>query len=280
MLCDLHTHSLYSDGSFSPAELIASAKAQNLTIALTDHNTAAGLPEFMAEAKKQGVTAVAGVELSTVWEGKELHLLGLFLPPESYSELNQLMQAFHILKEQSNIDLIQRLNDAGYAIDYPSVKKRNLTGSINRAHIAAELLEKGYVSSVRDAFNRLLGEDCGFYVPPTRLGMLDAIRFLRKVRAIPVLAHPLQELDAQQLRRLLPEAVDAGLIGLEVIHSNFSPEKQALAAEIAAEFGLLPSGGSDFHGTVKPDVRLAFGKGNMEVPVAYYHNLLAKHRTL
>jgi len=280
MRCDLHTHSIYSDGSFSPKEIVAEAKRLGLTVALTDHNTVSGLSEFLEEAKQQGVTAVPGVEISTDYRGKELHLLGLFVETQYYDRLEQVMKKYHALKEASNKDLVERLNEAGYLIDYETVKKSVPEGNVNRAHIATALMEKGYVKSVREAFQTLLKEGAGFYVPPARLGFLDGIRLLREMKTIPILAHPLQELGEQELRQLLAEATEAGLIGMETQHSSYNEEKLALAAQVAGEFSLLESGGSDFHGIPKPDVFLGTGKGNLSISGQVYENLLKKKLTL
>ena len=280
MRCDLHTHSIYSDGSFSPKEIVAEAKRLGLTVALTDHNTVSGLAEFLEEAKRQGVTAVPGIEISTDYRGKELHLLGLFVETQYYDRLEQVMKKYHALKEASNKDLVERLNEAGYLIDYETVKKSVPEGNVNRAHIATALMEKGYVKSVREAFQTILKEGAGFYVPPARLGLLDGIRLLREMKAIPILAHPLQELGEQELRQLLAEATEAGLIGMETQHSSYNEEKLALAAQVAGEFSLLESGGSDFHGIPKPDVFLGTGKGNLSVSGQVYENLLKKKLTL
>jgi len=280
MRCDLHTHSIYSDGSFSPKEIVAEAKRLGLTVALTDHNTVSGLAEFLEEAKRQGVTAVPGIEISTDYRGKELHLLGLFVETQYYDRLEQVMKKYHALKEASNKDLVERLNEAGYLIDYETVKKSVPEGNVNRAHIATALMEKGYVKSVREAFQTLLKEGAGFYVPPARLGFLDGIRLLREMKTIPILAHPLQELGEQELRQLLAEATEAGLIGMETQHSSYDEEKLALAAQVAGEFSLLESGGSDFHGIPKPDVFLGTGKGNLSVSGQVYENLLKKKLTL
>ena len=276
MYCDLHTHSLYSDGSFTPAQIIAQAKELNLTVALTDHNTVSGLPEFMAEAEKQGVRAVPGIEFSTLWGKTELHLVGLFVAPEHYGALEQVAQEFHALKEASNIQLTERLNAAGYAIDYDEIRRRNPGGNINRAHIAVELLRLGHVSSVQEAFDTLLGEEHGYYVPCRRLDIRDAIRLLRSIHAVPILAHPLQDLTEPELRQALPELIDAGLLAMETHHSSYDDETIALATQIAGEFCLLPSGGSDFHGQAKPDIRLGVGKGNLRIPLSFYENLKAK----
>ena len=274
MYCDLHTHSVFSDGSFTPAQIVAEAKRKGLAVALTDHNTVSGLPEFLTEAEKLGVTAVPGIEFSTVYQGKELHLLGLFVEPEHYGTLEQVAMKYHGLKEQSNRDLVMRLRDAGYAISYDAIRQRNPNGNINRAHIAAELHRNGYVQSVQEAFATLLGEEHGYYVPCQRLGIIEAIGLLHSCRAVPVLAHPLKDLSEAALRGALPELAEAGLAGMETQHSSYTGEDIALAEEIAAGFGLLPSGGSDFHGLVKPDVRLGTGKGNLQIPMEVYEALL------
>ena len=273
--CDLHTHSVFSDGTYTPGELAAEAKRLGLIVALTDHNTAAGLPEFMDAAQKLGVTAVPGVEFSTEHDGKELHLLGLFVLPEHYAAVERMVKEQHILKEISNIELVERLNQAGYLIDYAKVKGRNPNGNANRAHMAAELLEQGYVTSIREAFDTILSDNGGLYVPPSRLQLIDVIKDLRRIGILPVLAHPLQELTEPELRALLPDAIAAGLAGIETMHSSYTPEMISLAERIAAEFSLLPSGGSDFHGSVKPDISLGTGKGWLCIPSKIYSDLLA-----
>ena len=272
--CDLHTHSVFSDGTYTPSEIIAEAKRLRLIVALTDHNTAAGLPEFMDAAQKLGVTAVPGVEFSTEYKGKELHLLGLFVLPEHYAAVERMVKEQHVLKEISNMELVERLNQAGYLIDYAKVKGRNPNGNANRAHMAAELLEQGYVTSIREAFDTILRDNGGFYVPPSRLQLIDVIKELRHIGVLPVLAHPLQELTEPELRELLPNAIEAGLAGMETMHSSYTPEIVSLAEKIATEFNLLSSGGSDFHGSVKPDISLGTGKGWLCIPSEIYSNLL------
>lgn len=274
MRCDLHTHSLNSDGSATPAELIAAAKQLGLIIALTDHNTALGLPEFMKEASENGVTAVSGTELSCAHGDNEFHLLGLFIKPEYYRKVDRLAKEFHVLKEISNIEMVERLNLAGYNINYADVKKRNPNGNANRAHVAAELMEKGYVSSVAEAFATILSDSYGFYIQPVRLQLVDAIHFLREIEALPILAHPLKDIDAAGLERILPELIDAGLLGIETMHSSYSDDDIAVAKSIAERFGLVESGGSDYHGKVKPDVHLGVGKGNLDISEDVYYGLL------
>ena len=280
MFCDLHTHSTYSDGSNSPAEIVSAAKERNLVVALTDHNTVKGLPEFMAQAEKAGVTGVPGVELSTDYEGVELHLLGLFISEESYDCFEEFVGFFRLLKKRSNAELLERLNRAGYRIDPATVERRSPSGNVNRAHVAAELMEQGYVRSVSEAFSTVLHESAGYYVPAQRLSLLHAIEYLRNHKALPILAHPLQELTEAELRALLPVAKEKGLLGMEIFHSSYDAEKTACARRIAEEFDLLPSGGSDFHGANKPQIQLGIGAGGMEIPREIYEKLLLRWKSL
>ena len=280
MSCDLHTHTNHSDGSYTPTELVRKAKEKKLIVALTDHNTVTGLPEFLSEAERLGVCAIGGTELSTVYDGKEFHLLGLFIEPEYYDRIESLCREYHILKEKSNIDLVERLSAEGYVVDYNEVKARNVKGNVNRAHIASELQKQGYVSSRQEAFDRLLDEKCGFYTPPKRFALVDAIRFVRSIHAVPVLAHPLKEITPDRLREILPELIDAGLVGMETMHSSYSDETVNISRKIARDFGLLESGGSDFHGTIKPGVDLGVGYGNLDIPESFYKDLLNKKRCI
>ena len=162
---DLHTHSCLSpcaDNGNTPCDLLGMASISGINIlALTDHNTSSGLPIFMKEAEAAGVTAVAGVELSTNYQGKEFHLLGLFLEPQHYEAVESLCVEYQILKEFSNLELVEKLNNLGYHIEYPNVRRRNVKGNANRAHVAEELVACGYVGSVTEAFRTLLDEDLG-----------------------------------------------------------------------------------------------------------------------
>lgn len=273
MYCDLHTHSHFSDGSHSPAWLISQAKALGLAIALTDHNTIAGLPEFVTEAKKQGVRAIPGIEFSTACHGTELHLVGLFIDPAHFVYLESVAEDFHRRKAESNREMVRRLNAAGYRIDYEELLAKSKTGNINRAHMANALVEKGYMTTPQEAFEKLLGDELPFYVSCERLETAEAVRILRSIQAVPVLAHPLQELTEDGLRNVLPELIQAGLMGLETHHSSYDDAAIAKASAIAAEFGLLPSGGSDFHGKAKPDIRLGVGKGNLRIPASFLDDL-------
>jgi predicted metal-dependent phosphoesterase TrpH len=273
MYCDLHTHSFFSDGTYSPVELLEEAQRLGLTaIALTDHNTVAGLPALLAASENSDVEAVPGCEFSTDYHGVELHILGLFLAPERYETVTDLLEAAQKEKEQSNIDLVAALNGAGYTLDYGEICSR-CNGQIDRAHIAAAMVGKGYYPDMQACFRGPLSPKNGFYHPPKRIGAYDCIRFIKSIGAVAVLAHPFLSLDEAGLREFLPEAVKSGLDGMEVLYSKYSPETTATAFAIADEFGLKYSGGSDFHGGNKPDIALGTGRGNLAVPANWLEQL-------
>lgn len=273
-ICDLHTHSVFSDGSCTPAQLIARAEAIGLSaIALTDHNTIAGVPEFLAAAEEKPIEAVAGAEFSTDYRGIDLHIVALDIRPDRFDQVTRLMEEGIRAKEASNLDLIESLRKAGYPLDYPVIRAATPHGQVNRAHIACAMVEKGYVSSVREAFETILDPKFGLYHPPKRPDPFEMIRFIKSIGAITVMAHPFLKLDEAQLREFLIPAIAAGLDAIETQHSSFDAQTSRRAAEIAAEFGLAQSGGSDYHGKAKPDVLLGTGRGNVQVPLEFLRSL-------
>lgn len=277
-LCDLHTHSIFSDGSDTPQTILTAALEAGLSaVALTDHNTADGLPDFLRAAEGLPLLAVSGVEFSVDWEDKELHLLGLFIAPDRFAAVGQRMAEVNQCKEASNQALVASLNRAGYRLDYGAIRAA-ARGSVNRANIAAELKAQGYVASIPEAFETLLSPKGPHYRPPARPTVWEMLAFVRDIGAVPVLAHPFLKQTEEELRSFLPEAKKRGLIGMEVAYSKYGPQTTALSAQMAEAFGLLPSGGSDYHGWVKPDIRLGRGRGNLAVPYEWAEALLAQSR--
>lgn len=274
-MVDLHTHSHCSDGSLTPAQLLRAAEKAGVTaVALCDHNTVAGLPEFMAAAGT--VEAVPGVEFSANYQGKELHILALFLPRESWAAVDSRLAQLHRDKEVSNRALVAALQAGGYAITYEEVTAMAGGGWINRAHVAQVLTRKGYTGSVREAFRTLLNRHGGFYVPPKLPDALETIAFIKDQGAVAVLAHPLLSLDAAQLRTFLPLAKAAGLDAMETMYPLFDAAATQMLKKLAKEFCLLESGGSDFHGDAKPDIRIGVGRGTLAVPDAVLEQLRGK----
>lgn len=268
VFCDLHTHSTFSDGTDTPAALVALAQEKGLgAIALTDHNTVAGLPEFLEAARGTSVCAVAGTEFSTDYRGTELHILGLFLKQEHFAGITDLLEDYRFRKEKSNVELVKKLNAAGYAIDYDRIKSSTPKGQVNRALIAAELTRLGYTESIQAAFKQLLSPKCGYYVPPTRPCPFETIRFIKSLGAVAVLAHPFLNLNEQELREFLKEAVPCGLDAMETLYSTYDEATTMAAKQVAADFGLLHSGGSDYHGGNKPHIQMGIGQGDLAIPM-------------
>ena len=273
-ICDLHTHSYYSDGTFSPAQLLVAAEKAGLSaLVLSDHNTVAGLPEFLEAAGSSPVEAVPGIEFSTDYQGTELHILALFVQPVYFPAVSALMEEGQRRKEESNAALVDALRAAGLDISYEEIKAGTRNGFVNRAHIAAALTEKGYTDSIKDAFKRYLNPSAGYYVPPQRLTAFEAIRFIKSIGAAAVLAHPFLNLEEEDLRKFLDSAADCGLDGMEVLYPLYDAAQTEAAWEIAREYSLLPSGGSDFHGENKPDIRLGTGKGSLRIPLQFLEAL-------
>jgi predicted metal-dependent phosphoesterase TrpH len=271
-LCDLHAHSTASDGTLTPAELLRLAVETGLSaVVLCDHNTVAGLPEFTEAAKRLPLEAVPAIEFTTEFENTELHMLALWVQPVHYAAINKILDDFKARKAASNVLLVENLAKAGYRIDYETIQKEH--SYVNRAHIAQALMDGGYVASVKEAFKTLLKPEQGYYVPPKRPDALEVISFIKSIGAVAVLAHPLLNLDEVGLRKFLPLAKAAGLDGMETLYAKYTPEETALAKVLAAEFAILESGGSDFHGDTKPDIALGSGRGDLQVPPDFLEQL-------
>ncbi len=271
--CDLHTHSIFSDGMWSPTQIIEEAERIGLSaVALTDHNNINGLDEFVNAAKGKKVEAIRGIEISTDYGDKELHIVGLYLPRERFGDVGNLVEQILNRKAEANAKLVENLRKDGYDVDIEKIIS-GANGFVNRAHIATALLECGYVSSVGEAFEVLLSKDGGYYVPNKRIDAFEAIAFLKSIGATAVLAHPFLALNENELRKFVAEAKKYGLDAIETHYSTFTPEETALAERIAREFGIKQSGGSDFHAERKPEISLGTGKGKLAVPASFAENL-------
>ena len=274
--CDLHTHSTFSDGTRTPAEIIEECiKIGLCAVALTDHNTVKGLYEFKNAAEGKNIECVPGVEISTDYKDKDVHIVGLFLKEERYNDVEAFLEKANERKTESTKQLIYALSKDGYKIDYDEIRSRH-AGQINRAVVASELLKKGYIPDIKTAFKTLLLENGGYYTPPKRIASEEAIEFLNSINAVSVLAHPYLTFSVSEADEFIKTAVSHGLVAMETRYSTYSDEISEIASKTAKKYGLLESGGSDDHGDNKPHIHLGVGMGNLNVPYEYFEKLRAR----
>ncbi len=272
--CDLHIHSDNSDGTCTPEELIDIAKQSGVTaVALCDHNTIAGVNKLCKAAENSGITAIAGVEVTTEYKGDEVHILGLFLKEEYFEKLTDFLKQINLIKTESNKELVRNLKNGGFDIEYEEVTEKAGIAIPNRVHFAKVLIDKGYTSSIAEAFSTMLAKGGEYYKPAKKLDTLLVISFLASIKAVPVMAHPLVSLSRDKLEELIPKAKSCGLTGMECYYSLYSEEETAYTLSLAEKNGVLPCGGSDFHGENKPDIKMGSGKGNLAVPIDVFYTL-------
>ncbi|MGH9571913.1 MAG: PHP domain-containing protein, partial [Candidatus Acidiferrales bacterium] len=260
VLIDLHTHTTASDGTTAPSDLIEQALNAGLeAIAITDHDTFAGYDEASPIAAGAALDLVCGIELSTKYNKRSIHLLGYFPVQPPTAEFRDWLRFNQESRRDRNRRLAQRLQSLGLDVKLEEVERlgRSLAG---RPHFAQLLVQKGYVSSYQEAFDEYLDEAAKGYVDRDEAQLGDAIERVAAAGGIPTLAHPIRVTrDAATLRALLVEMKPRGLAGIEVFHSDHSAADSAEYQMFAREFDLLPTGGSDFHGDRKPSVRLGTG---------------------
>ncbi len=273
-LCDLHTHSVYSDGTDTPFQIVQKAKEKGLTaVALTDHNTATGLNDLIKAGEEIGVEVVPGVEFSADYIDREVHIVALFVKKELQSKVLDFFSEFSKRKEESNRNLIKGLNSIGINLNYDELLKNAPSGKINRANIGAELVKMGYVKTIEEAFDTVLSKERGFYVEPKRPTAEETIKFINSIGAVSILAHPLLNFKKEELKNALLQMKSAGLKGIETQYSTYSNEEKEWSFNIAKEMGFLQSGGSDYHGINKPDIELGKGKSNLKVPYEFLEKI-------
>ncbi len=253
LMLELHCHTTYSDGTLTPTALVDLARRQGVkALAITDHDTMGGWDEAIAAAasdQESDLEIVPGLELSTVCQGRSLHLLG-FYPDRArlQAPLNERLEG---RKRRSQM-MLDRLGDLGYPITLPKLGEGMAPG---RPHIAAALLAAGYVTSMQEAFTRFLGEGKPACVDYEKFDVLEGIALLRSCGAVPVWAHPYLWRGGA-VETVLPAMVEAGLMGLEVYHPDHSPSDVRHLADFCASYGLIKTGGSDFHGPSKAHMGL------------------------
>ncbi len=268
MIVDLHSHSTASDGSESPSRVVELAVEAGLTcLALTDHDTQDGLAEAAAAAEVAGLELIPGLELSLEFDRGGMHLVVLWLQPGS-GPLQDRLGDLRRGRDERNLRIVDCLTSLGLPITIEEVAAEAGGGSVGRPHIAAVMMARGYVPDIRTAFDLWLGSGRPAYVERKRLDPEEAISLARESGGVPVLAHPhtLGITTAGDMASLLDRLRGSGLVGLEALYSGYRRHEREGYAHLARRFGLIPSGGSDFHGTYKPGLELGSGYGDLVVP--------------
>lgn len=279
-MIDLHFHSTFSDGSCSPEELAALGATAGLTaMALTDHDTAEGVPRFLSAAESHGIRCVSGVELSLGIPGNKnsVHMLAYGCDLDD-APLNAALARVRDGRHRRNVEILSKLSKLGCNVTWPEVLAcAGATGVVGRPHFAQVLIAKGYVRGKQDAFRRLLGRGASAYVERSRLEPDEAIRLIRDAGGVAVLAHPtLCGFGSQALTAFVGQLAEAGLGGIEVHYTGHGPGEVREYLALAETFNLVPTGGSDFHGTLSPNIELGVGSGSLKVPDASFDALLAR----
>lgn len=265
-MIDLHCHSTFSDGSLTPEQLLDEAEKIGLTaLALTDHDTVGGLPRFLAAASRT-VRAVPGVELSVDSTAGTMHMLGYWIDTEN-PELQRQIEWVRNGRTMRNQAILANLNALGFSMTWDEVRAAAGEDVVGRPHFAHVMIEKGYAKDNDDVFDRWLGDGKPGYADRERLTATRAIQLIRQAGGVAVLAHPFTlRLSDAALGGLLQELQIAGLAGMECYYSEHSAALTATYLALAEQFDLVPTGGSDFHGDLSPNIRLGTGFGGLNVP--------------
>lgn len=273
---DLHTHSLKSDGSMTPSEVVEEAKRAGLSaIALSDHDTVDGVREAVETGKKIGVEVIPAIEFSVISK-TETHILGYFIDIEN-PDLLQTLKEVVDLRIERNYVTIQRLNELGFDMTLEEVRALAPNNFVGRAHFARVMMDKGYISSVKEGFDKYMSVGKYAYCEKQRLSAKDAIELIGKCGGISFLAHPhLTKLSDDELVEFLKELKGYGLCGLEGYYTDYTPEMQEKYQSIAENLGLMISGGTDFHAKMKPHISIGTGLGNMKIPYSVLDNMKNK----
>lgn len=265
---DLHVHSTASDGSLTPTEVVAAAHDAGLRyFALTDHDTVDGIEEALTAAKAyEDLDVIPGIELSCYQDNTELHIVGLFVDHKNETFVKGIKQ-LEIDRKTRNQQIIQKFVDAGIPMTLEELQEGNPKRVITRAHFAELLIKKGICKDKADVFDHYLGIGCPFYLPKPKVTPEHVINLIKLAGGVAILAHPYSyKLTKSEVETLLDKLIPAGLAGMECYYSTYDDGETQELRSIALQKNLLVSGGSDFHGTPKPDISIGTGHGSLRVP--------------
>ena len=278
---DLHIHSTASDGSLAPSEIIHLAQKLNLgAIAITDHDSLEGSKEAIEAGIPSSINFISGVEISAAYPpffpgSGSFHILGYRIRLDD-SALNQLLDKLRQARKNRNPEILRLLKKLGCPLSLEEVRKQVRKGQIGRPHIARAMVAKGFVKSIDDAFDNYLGTDKPAYVNKYRIECASAVQTIRAAGGIPVLAHPslLNISNAKELNHLVGNLKEIGIRGIEVYYPEHTPQQTKQYADLAERYELLMTGGTDFHGSIIPDINMGTGKGNLFIPYELYEKLM------
>lgn len=274
---DLHVHSTYSDGTLTPSQLIDKAITTGLAaMAITDHDTIDGIDEALEYAKRKSFELISGIEFSTFFDNKEIHIVGLLID-HTNEALNHELIAQRKSREEKNIKMCKKFEEISIPISYDEMLEQYGNCVITRAHFADYLLKKGYVHDRNEAFSRYIGDGKPCFVERHKMLPEHALKLIKMAGGIAILAHPvLYHLGNEQMTKLMDYLCLHGIDGLEAIYSTYSMGDQIQMQNLASRYHLLISGGSDYHGANKPHIELGTGMGKLFVPYEILEKLKNK----
>ncbi|AZT90899.1 PHP domain-containing protein [Caldicellulosiruptor changbaiensis] len=275
-MIDLHVHTTFSDGTYSPEDVVELAKEKGLfAIAITDHDTTDGVKIALKKGQEIGLKIISGVEISADFE-IEMHILGLFIDVDN-TLLQEKLKMLEGFRKERNPKIIEKLRKMGYDISMEDVEKVASGEVIGRPHIARVLVQKGYFDSTKAVFENLLGFGKPAYVKKEKLKPYEAIGAIKEAKGIAILAHPHKYLYLEEgPENVFEELKEYGLDGIEVFHSEHTEKETRELLEIARKLDFVVSGGSDFHGANKPDIEIGIGRGNLNIEVRILEELERK----
>lgn len=276
MWVDLHVHTSASDGTLSPEEVVRKAKAMGLgCLAITDHDTLDGIQEAIEAGDSLGMMVISGLEMSVDLEqGRSFHLLVYGLDGGK-SGFGDFLREIRLRRAERNSALLEKLRSLGFPIDPEEVIEEGDRAKMGRPHIARAMVKKGYVRSMEEAFSKFLGKGGKAYIPKKRPCYREAMRIVREEGGVPVLAHPhtMGTDRPMELEIWIGKLLREGLMGVEVLYPDGPFQLRRFLLELCERRGLLKTGGSDFHGALKPEIELGFGKGDLRVPMSWAEEL-------
>ena len=270
---DLHTHSTCSDGSLTPRELVRHAKKSGLSaVAISDHDSVSGIADALDEGKAIGIEVVPAIELSAQSE-TETHILGYYIDPENKA-LNDAVEYAKQVRYEREVETCALLNSLGFDITMEEAEEEAKSGLLCRAHFAKIMVRKGYVSSVKEAFDKYLANGKGAYSARQAFTDTEAISLINGAGGLAFCAHlHLTRKSPDELEAFLKRLKNEGLSGIEGYYTDYTPEMEKTYRSLASSLGLMISGGTDFHGAFKPHISIGKGLGNLEIPYSVLENI-------